>query len=112
MINYHNKCFRVVENTSNGETSTETIFEYKQENEIISCSYGGGKIKTGNLLGTVDASGVINMSYHQINTKGELVFGTCTSKPVIMPNGKIKLLESWQWGSGDLSKGNSTLEEL
>lgn len=112
MINYHNKRFRVVENTSNGETSSETIFEYKQENEIISCSYGGGKIKTGHLLGTVDSGGIITMSYHQINTKGELVFGTCTSVPDTMPNGKIRLLESWQWSSGDKSKGNSILEEL
>ena len=33
-MNYNNKKFRVFENTENGETTTETIFEYKQNGNI------------------------------------------------------------------------------
>jgi len=52
------------------------------------------------------------MSYHQINQNGELMTGTCYSKPELLENGRIRLFENWQWTSGDKSKGNSVLEEL
>ena len=38
--------------------------------------------------------------------------GICFSKPEIMENGKIRLYETWEWTSGDNSKGNSILEEI
>jgi len=38
--------------------------------------------------------------------------GICKSKPEILPNGKIRLHERWQWTSGDLSLGQSIIEEL
>lgn len=112
MINYHNKRFRVLKNSPNGETSTTTIFTYQQKGTILSCTYSDDAIKTGHLLGIVNEQGIISMSYHQINNKGELVYGTCTSTPEILANGKIRLHESWQWTSGDTSKGTSVLEEL
>ena len=38
--------------------------------------------------------------------------GTCKSKPEILENGKIRLHESWEWASGDKSKGQSIIEEI
>jgi hypothetical protein len=38
--------------------------------------------------------------------------GICTSTPEEIENGKIRLHESWQWTSGNQSKGNSMLEEI
>lgn len=111
MINYHNKIFRPISNTENGETSGETIFNYKQVGNILTCEYFGGNIKLGHLIGLVDDEGNIDMRYQQINTKGELMTGICKSKPEILPSGKIRLHENWQWTSGDKSKGNSILEE-
>jgi hypothetical protein len=111
MINYNNKIFKPVSNSENGETSSETAFHYKQEGNILTSEYSGGKIKKGHLIGLVDEEGNIEMRYHQINEKGELMTGICTSKPEIVENGKIRLHETWQWTSGDLSKGNSVIEE-
>ncbi len=111
-MNYNNKKFRPVSNTPNGETSEETIFHYKQEGNILSCSYSGGQIKSGQLIGLVDEAGNIDMRYHQVNGKGELMTGICQSKPEVLPNGRIRLHETWQWTSGDQSKGNSVLEEI
>lgn len=112
MINYHNKSFRPVSNTDNGETSEATVFLYQQEGNILTSSYSGGKIIKGHLIGLVDEHGNINMRYHQINSSGELMTGTCISKPEIMENGKIRLHETWQWTSGDHSKGASIIEEI
>ncbi|WP_437369684.1 n-acetylglutamate synthase [Maribacter litoralis] len=111
-MNYNNKRFKPVSNTENGETSEETIFEYRQKGTILTSTYKGGKIKEGHLIGLVNKDGTIEMRYHQVNTKGELMTGVCFSKPEIMDNGKIRLYEAWEWTSGDRSKGNSILEEI
>ena len=111
-MNYNNKRFKPVSNTDNGETSEETIFEYRQKGTILTSTYKGGKIKEGHLIGLVNKDGTIEMRYHQVNTKGELMTGVCFSEPEIMDNGKIRLYEAWEWTSGDRSKGNSILEEI
>ena len=111
-MNYNNKKFKPISNTENGETSNETIFIYKQVGNILTAEYKGGKIICGHLIGLVDECGNIEMRYHQVNTKGELMTGICHSKPEILENGKIRLNEAWEWTSGDKSKGQSVIEEL
>jgi len=111
MINYHNKIFKPVSNTENGETSDKTIFTYQQEGNLLTSEYSGGKIKYGHLIGLVDEYGNIDMRYHQVNEAGILMTGICCSKPEYLPNGKIRLHETWQWTSGDQSKGESIVEE-
>lgn len=112
MIKYHNKCFKLIQNTDNGETSSETIFQYQQYGNIITSTYKGGKIIFGHLIGLVDQAGNINMRYHQINDQNELMTGICVSSPEILENGKIRLHESWRWTSGDCSEGKSVIEEI
>jgi len=111
MIDYNGKIFKPIESTENGETSNETVFLYKQVGNILTSEYSGGKIKKGHLIGLVDKNGNIDMRYHQVNNNGEIMTGICTSKPIIMDNGKIRLHESWEWTSVDKSKGKSILEE-
>jgi hypothetical protein len=111
-MNYHDKKFRPTRNTENGETSNETLFHYKQVGNILTSEYAGGKIKYGHLIGLVDNTGKIEMRYHQVNEKGELMTGICSSTPEILSNGKIRLHESWEWTSGDKSKGESIIEEI
>jgi len=111
-MNYHNKKFRPIQHSENGEVTKETVFEYQQEGEILTSFYSGGPIKKGHLMGIVDENGTIEMRYHQVNSKGELMTGRCFSKPEVMANGKIRLHETWEWTSGDKSKGRSILEEI
>ena len=111
MTNYNNKLFKPTSNTENGETSNETIFRYKQTGNILTAEYTGGKIIFGHLIGLVDENGNIEMRYHQVNIQGELMTGICHSKPEQLANGKIRLHETWQWTSGDKSKGQSIIEE-
>ena len=110
-INYDGKIFRPSMNSENGETSNETTFHYRQEGQILTATYSGGKIKFGNLIGLVDEFGNIDMRYHQINIKNELMTGICKSRPEVLSNGKLRLHETWQWTSGENSKGTSIIEE-
>ena len=111
MIDYNGKIFKPIENTENGETSNETIFLYKQVGNILTSEYSGGKIKKVHLIGIVDENGNIDMRYHQVNEKNEIMTGICKSKPEILENGKIRLHENWEWTSRDNSKGKSIIEE-
>jgi hypothetical protein len=111
MIDYNGKIFRPTVNSENGETSSETVFIYKQTGNILSSEYSGGKIKKGHLIGIVDKNANIDMRYHQVNNKNQIMTGKCKSKPEILENGKIRLHESWEWTSGDKSKGQSIIEE-
>jgi hypothetical protein len=111
MINYHNKTFRSASNSENGEVSRETIFQYKQEGTIVTATYSGGAITQGHLIALVNSLGQLDMRYHHVNTKGELMTGICFSTPELLPGGKIRLHEKWQWTTGDCSIGTSIIEE-
>ncbi|WP_313182516.1 n-acetylglutamate synthase [Sphingobacterium siyangense] len=89
-MNYHNRIFKVVNNSDNDYTSSETTFHYKQEGNILTSIYsGGGSIVSGHLIGLVDSS-----------------------TPEILPDGRIRLHEEWRWTNGDQSVGKSTIEEI
>lgn len=110
--NFDKKTFRVVSNSENGETGDETLFHYRQNENMVTATYSGGSIRYGQLIGLVDHSGRIEMSYQHINVDGEFRNGICTSTPERMTSGKIRLHEKWQWTSGDMSTGSSILEEI
>ena len=111
-INYDQKKFRIVSNSENGELSTELIFTYEQHDNILSCSYSGGSVVLGMLLGVVHDDGILEFNYQQINSENEIKTGKCTSIPEILEDGRIRLHEKWQWTNGDLSVGESILEEI
>ena len=111
-FNYNNRRFVAIENSNNGEVTPDLIFHYMQNDNIITSEYSGEKIKKGQLIGIVDNDGNIDMRYHQINIRGELMTGICKSTPEIMENGKIRLHERWSWTSGEKTKGESVLEEI
>lgn len=110
-MNYDGKIFRPIQTSNNSETSDQTVFEYKQNGNILTSKYSGGNIKEGHLIGTVSKDGIIDMRYHQVNLQNELMTGICVSTPKILANGKIRLHEKWKWTSGDKSEGESIIEE-
>ncbi len=111
-MNYHNRIFRVVNNSDNGDTSSETTFHYNQEGNVLTSIYSGGSIVSGHLLGLVNENGNIDMRYHHINSDGEIMTGLCKSTPEILEDGRIRLHEEWKWTSGHQSSGKSIIEEI
>ncbi|WP_232835142.1 n-acetylglutamate synthase [Pleomorphovibrio marinus] len=112
-INYNGKKFKVESNSSGGELEEGLVFEYWQSGMVLSCTYSGSTILSGHILGKVDTeNGELHFVYHQINTEEELSSGKCHSKPEWLPDGRIRLHESWSWISGKSGKGKSTLIEI
>lgn len=110
-IDYHNRRFRSVENTANGEVSGATVFHYRQHADVVWATYAGGGIAQGTLVATIDAEGKLDMRYAHVNDAGELMTGRCHTTPERLPDGRLRLHERWQWTSGDRSSGTSVLEE-
>lgn len=111
-INYNGRRFKSIANSETGEVSGETIFQYHQKGELIWAEYAGGQIVFGNLIALVLPEGTLEMRYQHLNAKGELMTGKCFSAPEIRADGRIRLHERWQWTSGDLSSGESIVEEI
>jgi hypothetical protein len=47
-----------------------------------------------------------------LDQKVNVLTGKCRSIPEILPDGRLRLREVWQWTSGDFSRGASVIEEL
>ena len=99
-------------NSENGEVSAATVFEYHQNGKMLWAEYSGGDILRGSLMGNVSANGELDFVYHHINKNMVIKTGKCRSVPTVMDNGKLKLSETWEWTSGDFSKGESVLVEI
>jgi hypothetical protein len=112
MYNYHDKVFRSVANSSNGEVTVATAFKYVQSGNIVTAEYSGGNIVKGNIIAVVDEEGKLDMRYQHVNNDGRLMTGICRSTPELLPNGKLRLHEQWQWTCGDFSSGESVIEEF
>ncbi len=111
-VNYHNRKFRSVSSSANGEVGEETIFHYQQTDEIVTASYAGGNIRHGMLLARADSCGHLDMRYQQLNQHGTLMTGTCQTVPEVLPDGRLRLHETWRWTSGDFSHRESVVEEI
>lgn len=112
MINYDNRRFISVQNSASGEVGAETVFYYHQDGDVVWAEYSGGEIVRGSLIAKCDQAGNLDMRYQHLNRQGGLMTGKCLSTPEILPDGRIRLYEKWQWTSGDRSEGESVIEEI
>ncbi|MBU3947865.1 MAG: n-acetylglutamate synthase [Proteobacteria bacterium] len=110
--NLEGKIFRSISNTVNSEVSSDTLFHYHQDGEIISAEYYGGIILKGHLIGKMLETGQLDFIYHHINKNLKLMAGKCLSTPELLPGGTLKFVEQWEWLSGDNSSGQSVIEEI
>ena len=111
-IRYDGRRFRVIANVANGESSAETIFEYSQTGNTVWARYSGGAVRMGVLVGVVNDDQSLDLRYHHIHSSGEFRSGRCHSVPELLADGRLRLKESWQWTTGDQSRGESVIEEL
>lgn len=110
MINLNQKIFKALNNSENGEVSSEVTFYYFQKENIVWGTYEGGQIIKGNLVGLLDKE-KLTMTYQHLNQQNEFLSGKCETKISTNKEGKILLNERWQWTCKDFSKGTSLLIE-
>ncbi|WP_327356717.1 hypothetical protein [Streptomyces sp. NBC_01304] len=93
-----------------GQVGTRTRFTYHELDGAIWAEYAGGDVVRGHLVGT-RAGDRIDFRYVQLKRDGETASGHCVSEVVELPDGRIRLDETWEWESRQGS-GTSVVEEL
>ena len=102
--------FRVSEMATEGEATSETVFEYREEDDLVWARYAGGTVRLGYLVGTRDGD-TLDFRYTQLNTSGETSNGRCRTQMSLLPDGRVRLDDEWAWESKP-GAGRSVHEEV
>ena len=111
-IDYNNRVFRSVENSPGGDVDGSTVFQYRQEGNIVWATYAGGAVAFGTLTALVLEDGHLDMRYQHVATTGSIKTGRCISTPETLPDGRLRLHEAWRWTEGGEGTGRSCVEEM
>ncbi|MFF5358829.1 hypothetical protein ACFY4I_05395 [Streptomyces scabiei] len=93
-----------------GQVGTRTRFVYHERDGEIWAEYAGGDVVRGRLVGTREGDR-LDFRYVQLRTDGTTASGHCASAVVELPDGRVRLEETWEWESRPGS-GTSVVEEI
>ncbi|GAA1196597.1 hypothetical protein GCM10009654_61900 [Streptomyces hebeiensis] len=93
-----------------GQVGTATRFVYHEEEGRIWAEYEGGDVVRGHLVGT-RAGDRLDFRYVQLKRDGGTSSGHCLSTVVDLPDGRVRLDETWEWESQE-GRGTSVVEEV
>jgi hypothetical protein len=93
-----------------GQVGTGTRFTYHETDGEVWAGYAGGDVVRGFLVGTRDGDR-LDFRYAQLTRDGRTSSGHCLSTVVVLPDGRVRLEESWEWESGPGS-GTSVVEQI
>ncbi len=110
-FNFNNKRFALIENSENGQVNLDTVFEYKQENNLVTADYYGGSIRYGKIIAVLKHD-ELDMLYQCLTTDNQLKAGKAKAKVSLTDSGKMKLSLDWQWLTGGNEKGRSEYVEI
>jgi hypothetical protein len=103
------RVFGVVD-SGGGVATTDTTFHYAEEDGVVTATYEGGTVRGGFLIGSRQDDS-LDFRYVQLHTDGSTATGHCVTALELLPDGRVRLDESWEWESRPGS-GNSVAEEL
>lgn len=92
-----------------GQVGRLTRFRYHEQDGHVWAEYGGGDVVRGHLVGT-RAGDTVDFRYVQLRTDGTTASGHCVSLVTELPDGRLRLAETWTWESQEGS-GTSTVEQ-
>lgn len=93
-----------------GNLSTETVFDYQQDGDLVWARYAGGDIRLGHLAGTRRAD-TLDVRYAHVTVAGDTASGHCVSTVVPLADGRLSLHERREPDSRRGSR-ESVLEEV
>jgi len=94
-----------------GDVGAGTRFEYHQESDgTVWGRYAGGSVRLGFLVG-VRVDDTLEFRYSHVTVDGETANGRCASQIEQLPDGRLRLHETWAWESRD-GIGTSVVEEI
>lgn len=111
VYNFDRKRFALLQNSESGQVSSQTVFDYRQEGELVTADYFGGSVRYGKIIAKLNGD-QLEMLYQCMTKDRELKAGKATAAVSKSADGKIKLLLDWQWITGGQEQGQSEYIEL
>ncbi len=105
-IDFNNKSFALISNSEEGKVTDETIFEYKQNGNLVTADYQGGSILYGKIIAVLKGN-YLNMLYQCVTMENKLMAGKAKAQISLNENNKIKLVLNWEWLDDGKEKGIS-----
>lgn len=93
-----------------GQVGTGTRFTYHEKDGEIWAEYAGGDIVRGYLVGTRRGDR-LDFRYVQLKHDGGTSCGHCVSTVGELPDGRVRLTETWEWES-QAGSGTSVVEQV
>ena len=87
---------RVMSTDTNGVVSSDTILVFEQTGNVVSARYRGGSIIDGYLIGVRESTS-LRFRYVQVDERGNLDAGVSTGTIELLPDGRLRLIEQFQW---------------
>lgn len=109
-FNLNNKQFITIGN-EHGVSSSETIFTYFQDGDVITGEYSGGEIVAGRFVGTFSPPDRIELLFHCVIRTSELLAGKSSGLMSEGADGKLRLDFDWHWLYGATGGGTSSYIE-
>jgi hypothetical protein len=105
------KIFRVVRNDGDSpETAEGTLVTFSQRGDLVFAIWSGGVVRAAQLAGVLEG-GRIRHAYFLINQANEIRAGRGTMEISERPDGKLRLVESWDWTEPP-GRGLCTMDEV
>ncbi len=92
-----------------GVVNADTVFEFTQTGDIAEARYAGGRVKLGRLVGIISGD-CFEFRYAQVHDDGTLHAGHSNCTLERTDEGKIRIVERYQWAGG--GAGTNIIQEL
>ncbi|CAL9400284.1 hypothetical protein SUDANB58_01432 [Streptomyces sp. enrichment culture] len=93
-----------------GQVGTRTRFAYHEREGEVWAEYAGGDVVRGFLVGTREGDR-LDFRYVQLRPDGTTSSGHCVATVVELPDGRVRLEETWEWESRT-GGGTSVVEQV
>ena len=109
-FNFNNVRMTVVKTAKTGVVNKETVFTFQQADNIVSAEYEGGGVVKGYLVGKLTGE-ELQFRYCQLGSAEDLDGGLSNCIVSTTPDGRLRIIERFQWESrGDA--GENIFEEI
>jgi hypothetical protein len=109
-ISYSERRFRPVGDEPAPDGTPTSLGAYHQDGDLVWAEFSGTAVRAGRLVGTCGPDGVIDAVYCMVTADGRAIAGGCVSTPVMLDDGRIRLIERWRRLDGE--SGVSEIEEV
>jgi hypothetical protein len=106
-INYDGRKFRA----AGHEGADAAVAVYHQDGDLLWADFSGGGVRRGSLTGVVHPDGSVDFAYTMV-TRDDVISGRCWSTPEVLPDGRIRLHETFERYGENAERGTSVIEEI